>query len=365
MDQDPSIEFPNTVADFTICFDRCIDADGSVVNDALPGWAVDPEIVIPLYRNMVLTRVFDKKALNLQRSGRLGTFGSPLGQEAIGAGVASAMNEEDVLVPSYREFSAQLWRGVTMTELLLYWGGDERGSDFQGPREDFPNSVPVASHTCHAAGVAYAFRLRKQPRVAVCCIGDGATSKGDFYESINAAGVWQLPLVVVVSNNQWAISVPLSRQTAAKTLAQKAIAAGIGCEQVDGNDVIAVRKASLEAIERARSGGGPYLVEAITYRLGDHTTADDASRYRDPAEVDSQRANDPIRRLRSFLEARNLWSGDDEEKLTQECAEKVDSAVEEYLELPPQEPGAMFDHLFKDLPASLTEQRGKVEQNGE
>ena len=208
---------------------------------------------------MVLTRTFDQKAVALQRTGRLGTYASSLGQEAVAIGVGAAMRTEDVLLPYAREHGTQLLRGVTLTELLLFWGGDERGSAFQGPREDFPVSVPVGSHIPHAAGVALAFALRGEPRVAVCVSGDGSTSKGDFYEGLNLAGVWKLPVVFVVTNNQWAISVPRSAQTAAETIAQKAIAVGFGGEQVDGNDVVAVRQVVGAAIERARDGGGPHL----------------------------------------------------------------------------------------------------------
>lgn len=353
---------PEITAKFEVRFSRYLDSNGRVVASPLPGWADDPNVVTPLYRGMVRTRVFDAKALGLQRTGRLGTYASPLGQEAIGAGAASAMLQEDVLIPSYREFSAQLWRGVTMAELLLYWGGDERGSAFQGPREDFPVCIPIASHCCHAAGVAYAFKLRRQQRAAVCCLGDGATSKGDFYEALNAAGAWQVPLVFVVSNNQWAISVPVSRQTGAQTLAQKAIAAGVANEQVDGNDVIAVRAAAERALTQARSGDGPYLIEALTYRLGDHTTADDASRYRDQAEVDAQRANDPITRFRTYLKAMGLWSDSDEKQLTDDCSLEVDQAVAQYLAMPPPPARSMFDYLYAELPASLRGQRDEIEE---
>jgi len=209
---------------------------------------------------MVRTRSFDAKAVALQRTGRLGTFASSLGQEAAPVGVASAMRDEDVLLPSFREQGAQLWWGVTPLEFFLYWGGDERGSDFARAREDFPVCVPVGSHAPHAVGVALAFKLRKEKRAAVCIFGDGATSKGDVAEALNVAGVWQLPVVFVVCNNGWAISMPRHRQSVAKTLAQKAIAAGFAGEQVDGNDVVAVHGAVAAALERARGGGGPHLV---------------------------------------------------------------------------------------------------------
>src|SRR3989449_5754004 len=232
---------------------------------------------------MVLTRAFDLKAVALQRTGRLGTYAVSLGQEAVAVGVASAMREADVLLPSYRDNAALLWRGVKMEEILLYWGGDERGNCSSGPPHDFPFCVPVGSQAPHAAGISYAFRLRKQPRVAVCLFGDGATSKGDVWEAMNFAGVWQLPLVFVANNNQWAISVPLKLQTASATLAQKAIAAGFAGEQVDGNDVLAVRAAAEEAIAAARAGGGPPLIEAGTYRLRDPTPPGDAPPH-PPAE---------------------------------------------------------------------------------
>jgi pyruvate dehydrogenase E1 component alpha subunit len=244
-----------------------------------------------------------------------------------------------------------------MVDLLLYWGGDERGSNWSGPRADFPVSIPVASHTLHAVGVAYAFKLRREPRVAVAVSGDGSTSNGAFYEAINNAGAWRVPAVFVVVNNQWAISMPRSRQSAAGTLAQKAIAAGIPGHQVDGNDVVAVRHVVGQAIERARAGEGPAVIEALTYRLTDHTTADDASRYRDPDQVSAQWANDPIARLRSYLAAAGAWSKTDEEQLSEAVNAEIDAAVARYLSIGPQPVESMFDHLYAELPAALIEQR--------
>src|SRR5207244_8197414 len=214
----------------------------------LPDFASGIPKLLALYRGMVLTRAFDLKAVSLQRTGRLGTYAVSLGQEAVAVGIASAMRQEDVLLPSYRDNGTLLWRGTKMEEILLYWGGDERGSRWSGPPHDFPFCVPVASQAPHAAGVAYAFRLRKEPRVAVCLFGDGATSKGDVWEAMNFAGVWKLPVVFVANNNQWAISVFFKLKTAYEMLAQKAIAAGFCGEQVDGNDVIAMRAAADEAI---------------------------------------------------------------------------------------------------------------------
>lgn len=344
------------VGRFQVEYTRFLDPQGEATQ-TLPEFARDPANLIPLYRAMQLTRAFDAKAIALQRTGKIGTFASALGQEAIGVGTAAAMRPEDVLVPSYRDHGAQFLRGVTMTESLLYWGGDERGSAFAVPREDFPICVPIATQVCHAAGAAYAFRLRGEARVAVCFLGDGATSKGDFYEGLNMAAVWRAPLVVVVNNNQWAISVPRDKQTAAETIAQKAIAAGVEGWQVDGNDVVAVHDAARRALAKARGGGGPTLVEALTYRLGDHTTADDATRYRDPAEVEKQWAREPILRLRKHLLKRDAWSPQQEEKLIREIGEEINTAVESYLATPPPTTTAMFDHLYATLPAALHAQR--------
>ncbi len=343
-------------ARFEIGCGRCLDPDGKPVGP-LPDFAADPATLIGLYRAMVRTRSFDAKAIALQRTGRLGTYASSLGQEAVSVGAASAMRADDVLLPSFREHGAQLLRGVAPLELFLYWGGDERGSAFAGPKGDFPASVPVGSHAPHAVGVALAFKLRREPRVAVCIFGDGATSKGDVAEALNIAGVWRVPALFVVSNNQWAISVPREAQSAAATLAQKAVAAGIPGEQVDGNDVIAVRAAAIAAIERARSGAGPSLIEAVTYRLGDHTTADDASRYRDDAMVTPHWRQEPVLRLRSYLNAAGLWTKDNEEQLLREVAAEIDGAADAYLRMPSQNPTTIFDYTYAELPAELLRQR--------
>ena len=345
-----------TVAHFEVDYSRHLDPNGKVVA-GLPDFAATPAPVIALYRAMVRARAFDAKAISLQRTGRLGTYASALGQEAVSVGVVDAMRPEDVLLPSFREHGGQLLRGVTPLELFLYWGGDERGSDFAGPRQDFPVSVPVASHAPHAVGVALAFKLRRQERVAVCIFGDGATSKGDVAEALNIAGVWRLPVVFVVSNNRWAISVPLRCQTACETLAQKAIAAGIPGEQVDGNDAVAVRAIVGAAIARARTGGGPSLIEAVTYRLGDHTTADDAGRYRDDAEVTPHWREEPLVRLRRYLIEAGHWTKEDEDHLLREMAAEMEAATARYLATPPQEPATMFEHVFAAMPAELIRQR--------
>jgi pyruvate dehydrogenase E1 component alpha subunit len=310
-----------------------------------------------MYRFMTLVRTFDTKAINLQRTGKLGTYASCLGHEAAHVGVAAAMHSEDVLVPVYREFGSQLWRGVKMSTILTFWGGDERGSDFTAARQDFPWCVPIASQMLHGAGVAMAMKMRGEKRCSVTYIGDGGTSEGAFYEAINLAGARALPAVFVIVNNGWAISVPIGQQTATKTLAQKAIAAGIPGVQVDGNDVIAVRHITSEALARARRGEGPTLIEALTYRLSDHTTADDASRYRDQGEVREAWGKEPLPRLRSYLTGLRVWDAASEEALKAECAREVEAAVDEYMSASKPSTDAMFDYLFAHPPKALAEQR--------
>ena len=220
--------------------------------------------------------------------------------------------------------------------------------------------MPVASHVPHAAGVALALKLRGEARAVLCIVGDGATSKGDFYEALNVAGVWQLPLVVLIDNNQWAISVSRAAQTEAGTLAQKAIAAGIPGEQVDGNDVIAVHDSVARALATARGGGGASLIEALTYRLSDHTTADDAGRYRDDAEVSQHWHDEPIARLRQYLVSQGIWNREAEEHALADAAAEIERAAETYLATPPQPVSAMFDYMFAELPGSLRAQRAEA-----
>jgi pyruvate dehydrogenase E1 component alpha subunit len=345
-----------TIAEFAICREQILDAAGELVG-ALPAFAEDPAEVVRMYRMMTFARMMDAKAVNLQRTGKLGTYASCLGHEATHVGVGAAMRPEDVLAPVYREYGTQLWRGVTMKEILQYWGGDERGNDFAGPRQDFAWCVPIATQTMHAAGAAMAFKLRGEKRCAVAYIGDGGTSEGAFYEALNLSGARALPIVFVIVNNGWAISLPLAQQTAAKTLAQKGIAAGVPGIQVDGNDLLAVRKVVGDALRAARDGAGPTLIEAVTYRLSDHTTADDASRYRPAEEVRQAWLAEPMLRLRTWLTRQGAWDSASEQALHQEGARMVDAAVAEYLAIPKPATDSMFDYLFANTPPHLVAQR--------
>lgn len=345
----PRIDIPYT---------RHLDPEGRLLGE-LPAWADDFNLLTRLYRQMVLTRLFDQKAVALQRTGRIGTYAPTLGQEAIGVAIGSLMRKEDVLVPYYRDTAVQLMRGVRMEEILLYWGGDERGSAYADPAvaQDFPLCVPIATQALHACGVATAFKIRGQHRVAVTTCGDGATSKGDFLEALNVAGAWQLPMVFVVNNNQWAISVPRSIQCGAATLAQKAIGAGFPGEQVDGNDMLAVYDRMRAALDRARHGKGPVLLECISYRLGDHTTADDATRYRSADEVKKAWQEEPIKRLQAYLAASAVWDEGREQALIAECQKEVQAAVERFEAAGNQPVESVIDHVYARWPTPLSEQR--------
>jgi pyruvate dehydrogenase E1 component alpha subunit len=344
-------------ATFEIEYLQYLDADGKLVRDDLPAFARDVKQLVELYKLMLFVRVFDGKAIALQRTGKLGTYASCLGHEAAHVAIGSAMQEDDVFAPMYREYGAQFFRGVKPREVLLYWGGDERGNDFSGPAHDFAWAVPIATQCLHAAGSALAFKIRKEPRVAVTVVGDGGSSKGDFYGAINVTGAMQLPMVAVIVNNQWAISVPRKMQTGATTLAQKGIAAGLECVQADGNDLIAMRAALDHAIKRARHGHGGTVIEAVTYRLSDHTTADDARRYRPDAEVKAAWDREPLKRLKAYLMSLNAWTEKEEEAWKADCAARVDAEVNAYLETKAQPVEAMFDYTYAEVPADLAAQR--------
>lgn len=345
-----------TVAQFDITFTQFLNDKGILVG-TLPKFAEQDLALKELYKIMVLTRTFDKKAIALQRTGKMGTYAPINGQEAISTAIGHAMRPEDVFVPYYRDYAAQIQRGVKMSEILAFWGGDERGSQFACNSQDLPICVPIASQCLHAAGVAFAFQYRKEARVAVVCIGEGGTSEGDFYEAMNVAGTWNLPIVFVVNNNQWAISVPREMQTGTQTIAQKAIAAGFTGMQIDGNDILATRQTIGDAIEKARRGEGPTLIEAISYRLCDHTTADDATRYQPSQEVEAAKPKEPIARFKHFLIENKIWTSQEEEQLVIECAQKVEQAVEEYMNCKPQPVSSIFDYHYAELPEYLVEQR--------
>lgn len=350
-------------ATFQVPYYQFLNEDSQVVGD-LPEFAKDSQHLIRLYRLMVLNRIFDTKAIALQRTGKIGTYPSIRGQEAAFVGVGDAMDKKDIFIPYYRDVGILTQRGVKFSDVLLYWGGDERGNSFASGQNNFPFSVPVGSQPLHAAGVATALKIRKEKQAVLTVCGDGATSEGDFYEAINVAGVWKLPVVFVISNNQWAISVPLNAQTAAQTLAQKAIAAGISGEQIDGNDVIAVRERTAIALKKAREQNESSVLEIISYRQSDHTTADDASRYEAKGRRENEWIKEPIVRLRRYIEKQGLWDSQQEEQLQTECLAEVEKVVAEFLSLPPAPIESIFDYLYAKLPYIYAEQRDQLIHSG-
>jgi 2-oxoisovalerate dehydrogenase E1 component alpha subunit len=345
-----------TVAEFQIKYRQILDPNGRIHGE-LPDFANDDAELLKMFSAMLRARVFDGKAINLQRTGKLGTYAPCLGQEATHVGVGAALRPEDSVAIVYREIGTMFWRGVRMLDVLLYWGGDERGNDFGGPAHDFPWCVPIATQTLHAAGAAMAFKIRHEPRCALAYIGDGGTSEGSFYEAINLAGAKHLPIVFVVVNNKWAISVPIEEQTAAQTLAQKAIAAGIPGVQVDGNDVLVVRDTVAKALANARAGGGPMLIEAMSYRLSDHTTADDATRYRSNEEVQQAWKIEPLVRMRAYLHSRGVLDEAREQAMKAEYAAEVEAAVKDYLNTAKQPIDSMFDYLYANPPRYIEGQK--------
>lgn len=313
------------------------------------------------YRDMVRMRAVDDKAFKLQRQGRLGTYPQIKGHEAIQIGTAHAMYDEDWIVPSYREGGLMALRGVDFGDILLFWAGNEMGSHFANNVRCFPIAIPIASQIPHGVGFAWGAKLKKEKCAVVTCFGDGATSEGEFHEGLNFAGVFKTPNVFLCSNNQFAISVGRDRQTASSTLAEKAFAYGFDGVMVDGMDVIAVYQVMKEAIDKARAGKGPTLVEAVTYRLCDHTTADDASIYQNPAEKEQWHKRDGVMRLQKLLIRQGLWSDQDEKNLEEESKRFVEQVVTKLESTPHQTPRNIFEHTFAEMPPRLQYQLADLE----
>lgn len=315
------------------------------------------EALLAIYRWMVAGRHFDERALRLQRQGRLGTYAPFSGQEAAQVGSAYALKKEDWFFPSYREHLALVLRGQPWLSILLYWGGNEEGGRAPEGVNNFTPSIPIATQILHAVGTAWAAKIKGDPIVTLVCFGDGGTSEGDFHEGMNFAGVFQTPTIFFCQNNQYAISVPRARQTRAETLAQKAIAYGFEGIQVDGNDVLAVYETTRRAAEKARGGGGPTLIEAITYRYGPHTTADDPTRYRKDEEVKRwQEEKDPITRLRHHLERKGSWDDQKDAALQGEIKAEIAQQIDEYLKTPERDVEEIFKYTYAEMPWNLQEQ---------
>ncbi|MGD8522515.1 MAG: pyruvate dehydrogenase (acetyl-transferring) E1 component subunit alpha [Desulfobacterales bacterium] len=325
---------------------------------------IPDDFLLKLHRTMLLSRRFDERLLSLQRQGRIGTFPPISGQEAAHLGAAAALRPTDWMVPAFRETAAEIWRGRSLESVIIYNNGFNEGIDIPEDIYDLPISVPVGSQVLHAVGLGWAAKYRQKDEVAMAFFGDGATSEGDFHEGLNFAAVFQAPAIFVCQNNHWAISIPLSKQTRTKTLAQKAIAYGMPGIQVDGNDILAVYSAAKEAVERARSGGGPTFIECVTYRLMMHTTADDPKRYRTDKEVEQWKKRDPLPRFQNYLVDKGLLTEDkiaqSEADIKQEIQEAVDRAETQMKTL--GNPADMFEHAYAELPPYLKDQREEFER---
>lgn len=313
-----------------------------------------------LWRYMLATRRLDERCLAMQRQGRIGTYGPCKGQEATPVAAAYLLKKEDWICPSYRELPAFLYRGWPIDRYLLWWGGNEIGSSIPEGVNDTPICVPIASQCQYACGIAWGCKLRGDGTVVVAFVGDGGTSQGDFHEAMNFATVYKVPLVMIVQNNQWAISMPRSKQTAAPTIAQKAIAYGLNGLQIDGNDILAGVVGIGEAVERARNGGGPSLIEAITYRLAMHTTADDPKKYRSDEEVKEWEAKDPLPRFRTYLRNRKLLDDKIEAVIEEEIKKDIDTGIAGY-ESWSADPMDMFRYMYAEPTPELEKQRAELQ----
>jgi pyruvate dehydrogenase E1 component alpha subunit len=343
---------------FNVSHLQILDAEGQLDSDLEP--KLPPDSLRTLYRTMVLARRLDLRMLSLQRQGRMGTFAPSMGQEAAQVGSAFALEPTDWMVPSFREPAAYLLRGLPPKYILLYFMGREEGNAIPAGQRDLPVNIPVASQLPHAVGIALAAKVRGDPCAVLTYFGDGATSEGDFHEACNFAGVFQLPVVFVCQNNQYAISHPRERQTHARTLAQKAIAYGFEGIQVDGNDLLAVYVATRDALARAKAGKGPTLVECVTYRLSLHTTADDPSKYRSKAEEEEWQKKDPIPRFRDYLKRKELWDEAWQARLEQDIDAEIRQAVEEAEASRDVDPADMFDYVFATTPPLLRAQQEEM-----
>ena len=332
-----------------------LDEHGRFDEELGAGLIPDDDLV-ELYRHLMLCRHFDEIAFKLQRSGRMGTYPENRGQEVTSLGAAYALRKTDWLVPCYRENAGLFWHGLPMEYVLLHWMGDERGNEIPDDVRVTPLAIPIGTQMLHAAGLAWSHKYRGEDSVACTFFGDGATSEGDFHEAMNFSANLDLPVIFFCQNNSWAISVPTKIQCSAPTIAQRGLAYGMDCIQVDGNDLFAVVKAVRDAAERARTNRRPTFIEAVTYRLGDHTTADDARRYRDAEELEMWKLRDPAIRLRNYLDARGLWDDSKQAAVLEEAEHIVAEVVKKAEGIEPLPSTAMFENMYKTMPPNLVKQ---------
>lgn len=343
-----------------------LDEDGQLDTELEPD--LDDDLLQELHRVMLLSRRFDDRRLQWQRSGRIGTFAPVKGQEAAQIGPVATLRDDDWFVPSFRETAAATWRGAPLTSFVLFDAGFNEGARVEEGSHDLPIAIPVASQIPHAVGLAYALQQTgEKDAVVMCFFGDGATSQGDFHEALNFAGVLELPVVFVCQNNMWAISLPREEQTASTSLAQKAFAYGFPGLQVDGNDMLASYTAATEAVDRARSGEGPMMLEMCTYRLSVHTTADDPSKYRSEEEEEAWKERDPLPRFQRYLTDKGLLDDSLIEEMESEIESQLDTVwedSEQEMEVLAKDHGSIFEHVYADMPPDLRSQRDSLAEGG-
>lgn len=350
-----------TESELKVPFIRRLAPDGTLVGGA--PLDIEAGQLRSLYEAMLFARRADERMLKLQRQGRIGTFPPCTGQEAAAVGPVAALQASDWFVGAFRELGGHLLRGVPLLRVLQYYAGWEEGAAYPIEDRNLPISIILASQLPHAVGLAYAMRYQGEDQTAVLAfVGDGGSSEGDFHEALNLAAVWRLPVVFVIQNNGWAISVPRSAQTASRTLAQKALAYGMPGVQVDGNDALATYQVTRDALVRARAGEGPTLIEAVTYRLLMHTTADDPGKYRDPAEVEPWAARDPLTRLRTLLIGRGLLDAAAEQALEQTLKARIDESVRQLEAWRDRSPELPFEHVYGTPDPALVQQREELRQ---
>ncbi|MBP1967376.1 pyruvate dehydrogenase (acetyl-transferring) E1 component subunit alpha [Paenibacillus aceris] len=330
--------------------------DGTVVNpDKMPKLSDDQ--LKELMRRMVFTRVWDERAVNLGRQGRLGFYAPVSGQEASMIGSEFALNKDDFICPGYRDMPQLVWHGLPLYQAFLYSRGHQHGGQIPQDVHVLMPQIIIGAQILHATGVAMAFKKRNQPRVAITYTGDGGSSEGDFYEGLNFAGAFKLPAIYFVQNNGYAITTPYSKQTGALSVAHKALAAGIKGVQVDGMDVLAVVQAVTEAAERGRKGEGATLIEALTYRYRPHSLADDTTKYRTKDEESDWEPKDPLTRMRIFLTKKGLWSEEEEAKVKEEAKATVAEHIKKAEETEKMTVPGLIDSMFEVTPAHLEEQK--------
>ena len=335
---------------------QVIDNNGKVISKELMPHLSDDEMV-KLYKDMLFVRTLDFMIVSYQRQGRVFTYPPNYGQEAIGVAAGAVLRHEDWLVPAFRELGAWLAKGVTVREVFQFAMGFEEGFNFKEANHVLPFSVPIASQFLHATGIGYAIKYHKKDEVALAFVGDGGTSEGDFHEALNFAGVWKVPVIFVVQNNQYAISVPVKSQTASINIAIKSKAYGLKGLKVDGNDIFAMLTALRYAHEYARNEQQAVLIEAVTYRKGAHTTSDDPTKYRTTDEEQEWDKRDPLRRMKLFLEKKKLWSDSEEERLTEEYRKEIDrlfTETEQTVQYPLED---AFKYTYAEMPQELRDQQ--------